>query len=112
MSRKSGRIRTMMPRWLRSRPRPSDVPKPESSPDTHPVFRGGISMAHQVKFKGSPKNLAGAEVKVGAMAPEFACVTQGLEVVTLATTAKKARLFSAVPSLDTPVCSLETKKFD
>jgi thiol peroxidase len=33
-------------------------------------------------------------------------------VVTLATTPKKARLFSAVPSLDTPVCSLETKKFD
>jgi len=32
--------------------------------------------------------------------------------VTLATTPKKARLFSAVPSLDTPVCSLETKKFD
>ncbi|HZZ77545.1 MAG TPA: thiol peroxidase [Gemmataceae bacterium] len=69
-------------------------------------------MAHQVKFKGTPKNLAGTEVKAGAAAPEFACVTQGLEVVTLATTPKKARLFSAVPSLDTPVCSLETKKFD
>jgi thiol peroxidase len=69
-------------------------------------------MAHQVNFKGSPKNLAGVEVKAGAAAPEFACVTQGLEVVTLATTPKKARLFSAVPSLDTPVCSLETKKFD
>ncbi len=69
-------------------------------------------MAHSVKFKGTPKNLGGTEVKVGAAAPEFACVTQGLEVVTLATTPKKARLFSAVPSLDTPVCSVETKKFD
>jgi thiol peroxidase len=69
-------------------------------------------MAHQVKFKNTPKNLAGPELKAGNAAPEFACVTQGLEVVTLAATPKKARLFSAVPSLDTPVCSLETKKFD
>jgi thiol peroxidase len=69
-------------------------------------------MAHQVKFKGTPKNLVGPQLKAGDAAPEFACVTQGLETVTLAATPKKARLFSAVPSLDTPVCSLETKKFD
>ncbi len=69
-------------------------------------------MAHQVKFKNSPKNLVGPELKPGTAAPEFACVTQGLETVTLAATPKKARLFSAVPSLDTPVCSVQTKKFD
>ena len=33
-------------------------------------------------------------------------------MVTLAATPKKARLFSVVPSLDTPVCSMQTKKFD
>jgi thiol peroxidase len=36
----------------------------------------------------------------------------GLEIRTLASTPKKARLFSVVPSLDTPVCSQQTKKFD
>ncbi len=69
-------------------------------------------MAHQVKFKGTPKNLVGPELKAGAAAPEFACASQGLEVITLAATPKKARLFSVVPSLDTPVCSMQTKKFD
>jgi thioredoxin-dependent peroxiredoxin len=69
-------------------------------------------MAHQVKFKNSPVNLNGPQLKAGDNAPEFECVTQGLEVVTLSTTPKKARLFSVVPSLDTAVCSQQTKKFD
>jgi thiol peroxidase len=69
-------------------------------------------MSHQVKFKGQPKDLAGPELKAGDNAPEFECVTQGLEVVRLADTPKKTRLFSVVPSLDTPVCSMQTKKFN
>ena len=69
-------------------------------------------MAHQVKFKNNPKNLVGPELKAGDAAPEFACASPGLEVITLAATPKKARLFSVVPSLDTPVCSMQTKKFD
>jgi thiol peroxidase len=68
--------------------------------------------ANAVKFKGNPLSLIGKKVKAGDSAPNFECVTQGLEVVTLAKTPAKARLFSAVPSLDTPVCSAETKKFD
>ena len=64
-----------------------------------------------VKFKGSPVTLAGAEVKVGAKAPDFKTL-RGLDAVTLADTAGKARLFSVVPSLDTPVCSTQTKKFE
>ena len=69
-------------------------------------------MARQVKFKDNPVNLVGPEVKVGDTAPEFACVSPALEVTTLAKTPAKARLFSVVPSLDTSVCSLQTKKFD
>ena len=68
-------------------------------------------MANQVTFKGEPKNLVGPKLKVGDTAPDFECVT-GLEVKTLASTPKKARLFSVVPSLDTGVCSAQTKKFD
>ena len=45
---------------------------------------------HQVKFKGQPKDLAGPELKAGDNAPEFECVTQGLEVVRLGDTPKMA----------------------
>ena len=65
-----------------------------------------------VTFKGTPKALIGPALKVGDKAPTFTCLNNGLAAVTLADTPAKARLFSVVPSLDTPVCSVQTKKFD
>jgi thiol peroxidase len=66
-----------------------------------------------VTFKGNPLTLIGPQLKVGDKAPDFACCTSGLEIIGIGKTqANKARLFSAVPSLDTPVCSEETKRFD
>jgi thioredoxin-dependent peroxiredoxin len=65
-----------------------------------------------VTFKGNPLTLVGPQLKAGDTAPDFACVSQGLEVVNLAKTAGKARMFSVVPSLDTPVCSEQTRRFD
>jgi thiol peroxidase len=64
-----------------------------------------------VTFKGEPKTLVGPQLKPGDKAPDFAALA-GLEKVTLAQTPAKARLFSVVPSLDTSVCSLQTKKFN
>jgi thioredoxin-dependent peroxiredoxin len=64
-----------------------------------------------VTFKGNPHTLVGPQLKAGDKAPDFHALS-GLEVVTLAQTPAKARLFSVVPSLDTPVCSLQTKKFN
>ncbi|HEX4610115.1 MAG TPA: thiol peroxidase [Urbifossiella sp.] len=64
-----------------------------------------------VKFKGGPVTLVGPEVKAGSKAPDFKCLNV-LSPVTLADTPAKARLFSVVPSLDTPVCSMQTKKFN
>lgn len=64
-----------------------------------------------VKFKGGPVTLVGPEVKAGSKAPDFKCL-RGLDAVTLADTPGKARMFSVVPSLDTPVCSTQTKKFE
>jgi thiol peroxidase len=64
-----------------------------------------------VTFKGEPKTLVGPQLKPGDKAPDFACLA-GLEKVTLSQTPPKARLFSVVPSLDTSVCSLQTKKFN
>jgi thiol peroxidase len=66
----------------------------------------------KVTFKNNPVTLVGPEIKAGSPAPDFACVGAGLEVINLAKTAGKARLFSVVPSLDTPVCSQQTKKFN
>jgi thiol peroxidase len=64
-----------------------------------------------VTFKGKPHTLVGPQLKAGDKAPDFHALS-GLEVVTLAQTPAKARLFSVVPSLDTPVCSIQTKKFN
>jgi thioredoxin-dependent peroxiredoxin len=68
--------------------------------------------ANAVTFKGNPLTLVGPQLKAGDTAPEFAVATAGLEVLTLGKTPAKARMFSVVPSLDTPVCSEQTKKFD
>jgi thiol peroxidase len=64
-----------------------------------------------VTFKGNPLTLVGPQLKAGSKAPDFQCVGAGLAIVNLAQTGSKPRLFSVVPSLDTPVCSLQTKKF-
>jgi thiol peroxidase len=68
--------------------------------------------AKAVTFKGNPLTLVGPQLKAGDKAPDFSCINSSLEEVTLAKTPAKARLFSVVPSLDTPVCSQQTKKFD
>ncbi len=68
-------------------------------------------MSVAVTFKGGAVHLAGKQLAVGDKAPDFKCLGAGLAAKTLADTPAKARLFSVVPSLDTPVCSLQTKKF-
>jgi thiol peroxidase len=65
-----------------------------------------------VTFKGNPATLNGPEIKVGDKAPDFKAANTPVSTVTLAETPAKARLFSVVPSLDTPVCSMQTKTFD
>lgn len=63
-------------------------------------------------FKGNPLTLVGNEIKVGQKAPEFKAVAGDLSEVNLAKSAGKTRLIVAVPSLDTPVCDAETRKFN
>ena len=65
----------------------------------------------QITFKKNPVTLPNKEVKVGDLAPEFTVLSTGLEPVTLQDTAGKIRLVSVVPSLDTGVCSDQTKRF-
>ena len=65
-----------------------------------------------VTFKGAPLTLIGPEVRVGANAPEFQVLAQDLSPVTLATFRGKTLLISVVPSLDTPVCDAQTRRFN
>lgn len=65
-----------------------------------------------ITFKGNPFTLLGPELKVGGKAPDFAVVDNGLAPVTLASSAGKIRIISTVPSLDTPVCDSETRRFN
>lgn len=63
-------------------------------------------------MRGNPKDLAGPELKPGDAAPEFTAVDTSMKPVTLADTAGSVRIFSVVPSLDTPVCDTQTKRFN
>jgi len=65
-----------------------------------------------VTFKGGPLTLIGPELKVGDKAPDFRLIDTGLKAVTLADSKGKTRLVSVVPSIDTPVCDLQTKRFN
>jgi thiol peroxidase len=65
-----------------------------------------------ITFKGNPFTLLGPELKVGDKAPDFTVVDNGLATVTLASSAGSVRIISAVPSLDTPVCDTETRRFN
>ena len=69
-------------------------------------------MSANVTFKGDPVALAGPELKAGDKAPDFTLQATDMSDVTLATDAGAARVVAVVPSLDTSVCSLETKRFN
>src|SRR5579884_3602082 len=63
-------------------------------------------------LKGNPLTVLGPELKVGDSAPDFQAVDNSLKPVTLGTTGNGVRIFSVVPSLDTPVCDAQTKGFE
>ena len=65
-----------------------------------------------VTFKGNPMTLLGPALKVGDTAPDFAAVDNGLAAVTLSSYAGKVKILTTVPSLDTPVCDTETRRFN
>jgi thiol peroxidase len=63
-------------------------------------------------LRGNPFTLLGPELKAGDAAPDFEVVDKTLQPVTLNTTGPGVRIFSVVPSLDTPVCDAQTKRFN
>jgi thiol peroxidase len=65
-----------------------------------------------VTFGGDPVTLAGNQLKTGDKAPDFTVLSNDLKEVKLSDYSGKVKLIAAVPSIDTGVCSEETKRFN
>ncbi len=63
-------------------------------------------------MKGKPVTLLGPEITVGQEAPDFVVQTTDLGDFRLSDLGGKIRLIASVPSLDTPVCDLEIRRFN
>ena len=71
-----------------------------------------MERAGATTMKGNPMTLVGPELKPGDAAPDFSVVDGGLKTVTLKDTGNQVRIISVIPSLDTPVCDAQTKRFN
>ena len=65
-----------------------------------------------ITFQGNPLTLLGNEVKVGDKAPDFELLDNDLNPVNLSGFRGKVCVISSVPSLDTPICDMETRRFN
>lgn len=65
-----------------------------------------------VTLFNNPFTLVGPEIRVGDRAPDFTVLDNDLKPVKLKDTAGKVRILSVVPSLDTPVCDQQTRRFN
>ena len=65
-----------------------------------------------ITFKGTPFTLLGPGLKAGDKAPDFRLIDNAMKPVTLADLAGKTAIVSCVPSLDTPTCDTETRRFN
>ncbi|WP_121615147.1 thiol peroxidase [Virgibacillus halodenitrificans] len=65
-----------------------------------------------VTFQQNPVTLIGQEIKVGDSAPDFTALSNDLKEVSLKDYQGKVKLISVVPSIDTGVCALQTKRFN
>jgi len=69
-------------------------------------------MARNVTFQGNPLTLLDKEVKVGDKAPDFVVLDSNLKEVRLKDFPGKIKLISVTPSLDTPVCDMQARRFN
>jgi thioredoxin-dependent peroxiredoxin len=62
-------------------------------------------------LKGTPVDLVGPELKVGQVAPDFTAQANDMKMLSLSDFSSKIKIIASVPSLDTPVCDKEAKRF-
>lgn len=65
-----------------------------------------------ITIHGNPLTLVGDEVKVGSQGPDAEVLDNDLNPVKLSAYRGRILVISAVPSLDTPVCDIETRRFN
>ncbi|MGI9554010.1 MAG: thiol peroxidase [Thermodesulfobacteriota bacterium] len=65
-----------------------------------------------VTLQGNPLTLIGPEIKVGDQAPDFNSLEGPGNLVSLNTYNGKVKLFNVIVSVDTPVCDIQTKRFN
>jgi thioredoxin-dependent peroxiredoxin len=65
-----------------------------------------------ITIKGNPFTLVGPELKAGQTAPDFTVLAQDFSPIKLSDFKGKTVVVAAVPSLDTPVCDAETRRFN
>ena len=65
-----------------------------------------------VTMRGNPLTLIGPEIKAGQKAPEFQAVGKGLAPIGLDQFKGKVKVISVIPSIDTPVCDAQTRRFN
>jgi thiol peroxidase len=65
-----------------------------------------------ITMKGNPLTLVGTAVEVGRQAPDFEALDNGLSPINLSQFRGKVCIISSVPSLDTPVCDTQTRRFN
>ena len=63
-------------------------------------------------FKGSPMTVTGNQLSEGDMLPQFVLTGTEMQEITNAEFSGKVLIVSVAPSLDTPVCQLQTKRFN
>ncbi|MGO9622650.1 MAG: thiol peroxidase [Desulfobaccales bacterium] len=65
-----------------------------------------------ITMKGNPLTLVGREVQVGEKAPDFEVIANDLSLFRFSALQGKVAIITAVPSLDTPTCNIETRWFN
>jgi thioredoxin-dependent peroxiredoxin len=65
-----------------------------------------------VTINGNPMTLVGNEVKVGDSAPEFEVLDNDLNLFRFSSKQQKITIITSLPSLDTSVCDMETRRFN
>jgi thiol peroxidase len=69
-------------------------------------------MGKTVTFQGNPLTLEGGDLKSGDKSPDFSALDNGLAAVGLRNFAGKVKVISVTPSLDTPVCDIQLRRFN
>ncbi|MHC4727259.1 MAG: thiol peroxidase [Planctomycetota bacterium] len=65
-----------------------------------------------ITFQGNPLTLVGNQVKVGDTVPDVEVLANDLSPVNISSFRGKVCVICSVPSLDTPVCDIQTRKFN